>query len=136
MTDDEFAWFLDEISMCFIDDEFGRWKARFILPFSMITRDGPVVLRTSSALREHFDHYLVAIKAMGLDKIYRVPRGLEDCHDGTWIGTHTTYLMCGAIPATEPYTSSALLEHRASGPKMRSVLNARGHQEWTGVHPT
>lgn len=133
--DSDFQEFLDAISECFIVRDFHAWKARILLPFSLVTRDGPVVLHDDFALRRNFDDYLKACDAMSLDKVYRRPISLEDCADGTWIGTYETNLMRKGQRATAPYTSSAMLHPSDQGLRMSSILNARGHHEWTGKKP-
>ncbi len=135
MTDEEFLNFLEAISACFISGDIGPWESRMILPFSMITRQGPVVMRSASDVKQNFKLYLDAAKIMKVDHIYRKPLSLEDCKDGTWIGTYKTYLLSHGSPATEPYTSSALLQHTEQGWKMSSILNARGHHPWTKRDP-
>jgi len=72
---------------------------------------------------------------MQLDEIYRTPISLEDCGDGTFIGTYETNLLRQGVRATPPYTSSALMVIRDGKFCMTSILNARGHYDWTGVHP-
>jgi hypothetical protein len=132
---DDFDRFLEEISDCFIQRDFEPWRNRIVLPFSLITKDGPVLLRTTSRLRENFDQYLVACKALSLDQIVRRPISLEDCKDGTWIGTYETNLLSKGQRAVAPYTSSALLVPVDGILKMHSIMNARGHHDWTGEFP-
>lgn len=131
----EFVEFLDRISVAFIKPSFALWRDSIILPFVMVTKDGPVTLRTVEELEDNFNQYLLAVAAMGLDQVYRTPVSLQDCEDGTWIGTYKTNLLSKNILATEPYTSSALLIRKPSGLKMLSILNARGHHDWVGEHP-
>ncbi|PTX54039.1 hypothetical protein C8N43_2844 [Litoreibacter ponti] len=132
-ADAEFQTFLDAISDCFIARDFDAWQAHILLPFSMVTRAGPQLFDTPDALRSNFDHYLQACDAMQLDLIYRKPLALERSMDGTWVGTYETSLLSGGKRATAAYTSSALLEVVDGRFKMRSILNARGHTDWTGV---
>jgi hypothetical protein len=94
-----------------------------------------VILHDRSELKSNFDIYLEACKILNLDKIYRKPISLENCEDGTWIGTYETSLMNGNIRAARPYTSSVLLHEFANGWKMSAILNARGHHEWTSTTP-
>ncbi|MFY0660972.1 MAG: hypothetical protein JXR15_10795 [Shimia sp.] len=129
----EFERFLTDISDAFIEGNLQQWRARLILPFSLITKLKPIVLSTESAVRKNFDQYLVAVNMMNLDLIDRTPIRLETCPDGTWLGTFRTRMLSGASLATAPYISTALL-HDADGHfRMSSMLNARGHQDWTGV---
>ncbi|MCE8007494.1 hypothetical protein [Aestuariivita sp.] len=131
----DFQAFLDGISDCFITHDFEPWRSRIILPFSLVTSVGPIVLTTEEALRENFELYLQAVDAMKLDQVVRVPISFEDCVDGTWIGTYETNLLSGGVRATDPYISSALLIPYPDGLKMTSILNARGHHYWTGLSP-
>ncbi|SFK04317.1 hypothetical protein [Celeribacter neptunius] len=135
MNEAELRAFLDDISTCFITGDFELWSARTLLPFSMVTKEGPVLLTTESELRHNFELYLEACKIMRLDEVYRRPIALEDCHDGTFIATYETELLCHGQRATEPYTSSALIHRTPEGDKMSSVMNARGHHPWTGTSP-
>lgn len=131
----EFRTLLDDISTCFIARRFTTWRDRVLLPFSLITQDGPLILRDDVALRRNFDLYLQACSAMQLDEVYREAKQLEACPDGTWIGTYETNLLRHGHRATDPYLSSALL-HVVDGQfKMSSILNARGHTTWTGIAP-
>ena len=135
MTDAEFQIFLDDVSTCFLQRDFDLWQSRIALPFSMVTQAGPVVLETVDELRDNFDLYIVACKSMHLDNIVRLPISLEDCQDGTWLGTYQTHLMSGGQRATDPYTSTAMMSQYAGVWKMTSILNARGHHQWTGQSP-
>ncbi|WP_227268290.1 hypothetical protein [Roseobacter weihaiensis] len=135
MGDTEFQEFLDAISTCFIDRDFATWRDRVIYPFTLITAAGPVLIRDEDELRENFNLYLQACEAMHLDKIYRRPVALEACSDGTWIGTYETNLLSRGVRAAEPYVSSALLRESDGRFKMMSIMNARGHHDWTGKQP-
>ncbi|MFK7744410.1 MAG: hypothetical protein AB8B47_05110 [Roseobacter sp.] len=135
MPDAEFQLFLNAVSDCFIAKDFDAWSGRIILPFTLITSAGPIVISTQVELRENFDLYLFACDAMRLDQICRTPISLEKCHDGSWIGTYETSLLSKGVRATEPYTSSALLVEIDGRFKMRSIMNARGHHDWTGKQP-
>ena len=131
----EFRALLDEISDCFIRRDFQAWRDRLLLPFSLITKAGPVVLETQAEVRQNFDLYLQACDAMQLDQVVRRPMNLEECPDGTWIGTYETNLLRHGHRATDPYVSSALF-HVVNGRFIiASILNARGHADWTGVQP-
>lgn len=135
LNEGEFQSFLDDISDCFIQRDITRWKERIVYPFSLITTAGTVVINSDVELKENFDLYLQACDAMQLDSILRVPVGLEDCNDGTWLGSYETNLLRNGARATAPYTSTALL-HMVSGKlKMSSIMNARGHHDWTGKQP-
>ncbi|NVK45443.1 MAG: hypothetical protein HWE33_03990 [Rhodobacteraceae bacterium] len=131
----EFREFLDDISTCFITGDFTLWASRILLPFSMVTQQGPVFMTTLEELRENFDLYLQAGTVMRLDDIFRRPISLEDCRDGTFIGTYETELLSHGHRATEPFTSSALIHATDGGYKMSSIMNARGHHSWTGTSP-
>jgi hypothetical protein len=135
VTTSEFQNFLDAISDCFITPDFDAWRNSVELPFSLITRAGPVVLETPEHLYENFKLYLQACDAMGLDQIIRTPIDLVECPDGTWIGTYESNLLNNGYRVTTPYTASVLLIPTASGLKMSSILNARGHHEWTHQRP-
>jgi hypothetical protein len=135
VTEAEFREFLDAISDCFINSEFEQWEARIQLPFTLVTGRGPVVLADRAELLGNFGHYISSHRMMKLDLIVRRPIGLEDCKDGTFIGTFETELLAGGKRATVPYTSSALLHRSETGWRMSSILNARGHHEWTGILP-
>ena len=131
----DFEAFLDAISVCFIKGDLTAWRQRILLPFSVVTRDGPVVLKTDNEVAENFDNYLKAVDLMGLSLVDRRPIAFEDCQDGTWLGTYETRLVTNGLLATRPYTSTALLIWDGRMLRMTSILNGRGHHEWTGVHP-
>ena len=135
VSDKNFRDFLDAISVCFIAHDFGMWQARVIYPFSLITAEGPVLMQDDAELRANFELYLVACEVMKLDDIYRRPISLENCGDDSWIGTYETELLSHGVRATAPYISSALLQETPGGVKMTSILNARGHHDWTGQRP-
>ena len=129
-----FAAFLDDILVCFIEADLKKWRARLQLPFSLITKEGPTVLADDTAVEENFRFYLIACEAMSLDLVDRQIVSLEACPDGTWLGTFKTRLVSGFNLATEPYVSTALLHLQPDGSfRMSSMLNGRGHREWTGV---
>ena len=128
-----FLSFLDSISRCFLEKDFELWRQQVILPLSLITRTGPIVLETVADLKANFDLYTQSIDPLHLDEIVRLPLGLEDCRDGTWIGTYETNLLSKGTRATEPYRSSALLVERGGRFRALSVMNARGPLEWTTI---
>lgn len=130
---DQFGEFLEDISRCFIQRDLELWRRRLILPFSIITRLGPVSLCTEQAVAENFQHYLMACEAMQLDLIDRRIVGLQDCEDGTWLGTFQTRLVRKEILVVRPYTATSLLQQFDGEFRMSSMLNGRGHTEWTGV---
>lgn len=132
MTDKRFLAFLDAISRCFLDGDFEMWRTRVLYPLTLITSSGPILISSDESLRRNFDLYQTACKTMHLDAIVRTPMKLEDCRDGTWIGTYETNLLSQGTRVTPPYVSSALLRDVSGTFKMISVLNARGHQDWTG----
>jgi hypothetical protein len=103
------------------------------MPFSIITKDGPLVLPTEAAINENFEQYLNACDAMRLDLVGRIVVSLDDCQDGTWLGTFQTRLLSQNALATAPYTSTSLLQFRDDRFCMSSMLNGRGHTEWTNV---
>ena len=111
------------------------WQSRVIYPLSLITSAGPVVINDDAQLQSNFDLYLRACETMKLDEIFRTPISLEDCKDGHWIGTYETNLLSRGVRATEPYTSSALMQQVQGRFKTTSILNARGHHDWTGMQP-
>ena len=133
--DQMFTAFLDDISTCFIEKDFAKWNCRILYPMSLITAQGPVVLSNEADARENFALYLQACTIMRLDDIYRTPISLEDCQDGSFIGTYETNLLSHGARATAPYTSSALMHVRDGRFCMKSIMNARGHHDWTGKQP-
>lgn len=82
----EFGQFLSEISVGFVGRDVQKWRRWLILPFSIVTRDGPIPMATEAEVEQNSHHYLTASKIMQLDWIDRHPVGLEDCYDGTWLG--------------------------------------------------
>lgn len=135
MGEPEFHDFLTSISDCFVKRDFEGWRNRIVFPFSLITSAGPVFVRNEQEAHENFELYLQASDAMRLDCIYRTAISLENCNDGTWIGTYETNMLSNGVRATAPYTSSAMLVAVDGIFKMRSILNARGHHDWTGKQP-
>lgn len=131
--DKRFESFLEDISRCFLERDLALWRARLVLPFSIVTRDGPVLLPTDADVARNFGLYLDAMDMMQLDMVDRAPVSLEDCGDGTWLGTFQTRLISRGQLATGPYTSTGLLEIHDGRFRMSSMLNGRGHSEWTGV---
>ncbi|SMX46169.1 hypothetical protein [Maliponia aquimaris] len=135
-TDAEFERFLKDISVAFMRPEFTLWRRRLLLPFSMVTADGPVTLHTDADVARNFALYLKACEAMGLNLVHREPMGIEQCPDGTVLATYRTHLMHNATRLADPYTSTALLHPCPDGWRMSAILNARGHHTWTGRPPT
>jgi hypothetical protein len=127
-----FESFLTDISVCFLQRDLALWRSRLALPLSLITKSGPVVLTSDEAVARNFQLYLRASDAMSLDMVDRTPLSLEACDDGTWLGTFRTRLLSGGHLATSPYTSTSLMHENAGHLRMSSMLNARGHNDWTG----
>lgn len=130
---DEFDNFLTDISRCFIQRDLPLWRSRLILPLSIVTKTGPIVLADDEAVARNFALYLKASEIMDLDFVDRSAIAIEDCNDGSWLGTFQTRLLSKNILATAPYTSTALLQLVESRFCMSSMLNGRGHSEWTRV---
>ena len=128
-----FEAFLDDISRCFTLGNLSLWRRRLRLPFTLVAKDGPVVLETEAAVAENFGHYQMAMDIMRIDLVHRRAISLEDCQDGVWLGTFETRLLSAGQLATAPYTATALLHLTEGHFLMSSMLNGRGHQEWTGV---
>lgn len=135
MTDAEFATFLEDISVCFLDRNFDLWESRILRPFSLITKAGPVYASTIEDLRDNFRLYVEACEILHLDQVVRRPISIEDAGDGTFIGTYETELLSHGNRAAEPYTSSVLLIRHQGRWRMSSILGARGHHDFTGQHP-
>lgn len=136
LTQAHFESFLNDISVCFLNDDLALWQSRLIMPFSVIVKTGPIVLATPADVETNFNHYKTASAAMELDLIVRNPVSLEDCQDGTWLGTFETRLVSRGQLATAPYTATALLQVDAGRVRMSSMLNGRGHSDWTGEFGT
>lgn len=134
-TQSDFDAFLTDISTPFMERDVTLWRARIVLPFSMVTATGPVTLRNDDDVKENFDHYIAACDAMRLDLVSRDPVGFEICDAENVIATYRTNLLSHGTRVTPPYTSSALLQHTDGTWKMSAILNALGHHHWTGRHP-
>ncbi|MEM9435052.1 MAG: hypothetical protein AAGA12_14100 [Pseudomonadota bacterium] len=106
-----------------------------LLPFSMATQAGEVVLHTTEQAEDNFRSYVLACRAMKLTHIYRIPRKLTPNGDGTWFGTYETNLLRHGARMADPYISTAKLSLDDGVWKMSSILGARGHSDWTGVTP-
>lgn len=135
MGQSQFEDFLEAISVCFVEKDFETWNRRVVFPLTLITSAGPVILRDETDLRYNFALYLKACTVLKLDQIHRKPVQLEECSDGSWIGTYETSLLCHGARVIAPYTSSALLHDRGGLFKMSAIMNARGHHDWTGHWP-
>lgn len=135
MTPTEFEELLTDISNCFIACDFSLSERRISLPFTIVTQAGPTTMTNRDCLRANFGLYLSACKTMNLDTIFRTPVSLEDCHDGTFMGTYTTELLSKGTRRTDPFTSSALMRREGDTWRIISILNARGHHGWTGHQP-
>lgn len=134
-TQSDFKLFLYDISQPFIDRKIDRWAARIALPFSMVTRDGPITLSTPGDVKRNFADYLSAADKMDLDQIRRTPIDFDICDENTVMATYRTELISRGKRVETPYTSTALLHRTPDGWRMSSILNARGHHKWTGQHP-
>ncbi|MCO4843417.1 MAG: hypothetical protein KC439_11035 [Yoonia sp.] len=132
MTEAEFSAFLKDISDCFISEDFGPWADRVELPFSIVTKTGPHISYTTQDLKAEFDLYILASRTMKLDLVFRTPVSIENCEDGTVIATYRTELLSHGQRMTEPFTSSALMKKTDGHWRMTAILNARGHDSWTG----
>lgn len=130
---DTFEDFLNDISRCFLEPSFNLWRSRLILPFTIVTQKGPVVLANSAALHRNFAHYLQAIEILQIDVIDRSIVSFETCEDGTILGTFQTRLVSNGMLSTDLYTATALLQRIDERLRMSSMLNGRGHHEWTGI---
>ena len=133
--DEEFDRFLEDISQPFISKDITRWRNRILLPFSIVTTQGPATLTDDKAVQRNFELYLTAVTTMKLDSVLRLPIRYEVCDDDTVIATYRTELLSHGQRQIEPYTASALLHRTPDGWKMSSIMNALGHHRWTGQTP-
>ena len=131
----DFVAFLDDISGCFISGDFELWQSRMILPFSMVTPDGTVVLEDRDQAETNFKLYLLASECMALTHVVRTPRDFSPNKDGSWRGTYETNLIRNGVRMAAPYQSTAVLWRTGGTWKMSKILNARGHYTWTDVKP-
>lgn len=133
--DRAFGAFLEDISCAFIRPDLSLWRSRLLLPFSMVTAEGPVTLTSDEDVARNFELYLQACAVLSLDLVHREPLTVEDCPDGTVMATYRTHLMSGGRRVADPYVSTALLHNCADAWRMSAILNARGHHRWTGRPP-
>lgn len=136
LTQDDFVAFLDDISSWFVHRDFDRWRMRILLPFTSITPDGAVVMQDEKDLLVDFNHHLAAADIMGLDMLDRRPLTLEQCDDGSWLGSYETRVISNGQLALDPFVSTALLMWDDGIVKTPSVMGGRGHTKWTRVKPT
>lgn len=132
MFQPQFDAFLEDISECFTKRDFSQWQARIVYPFTLVTASGPLAISGDSDLRATFEMYLISYDAMRLDEMVHTPRSLQDCKDGTWIGTYETNLLSKGTRVVAPFTSSALMVREAGAFKMMSILNAYGPHDQIG----
>lgn len=78
-----------------------------MLPFSFVTKTGPVLLEGKEQLYNNFKHYLEAMDLMELDLVQRHPISLKDCSCGTCLCRFGTRLVTRGRLAKAPYTSTA-----------------------------
>ena len=130
---DTFENFLNDITRCFTEPDFELWRSRLILPFSIVTKNGTLVLHDIDELQRNFDLYLKAVEITKVDVIDRSIVSFEHCDDGSILGTFRTRLVRDGMLITDPYTGTALLRRIDGRSQMSSLLNARGHHEWTGI---
>ena len=135
MTPADFRDLLGDISDCFVERDLDLWRSRLVLPLSLITKQGTVVLTDDTAVARNFSYYCDAMRMMGVDMVHRSPLSLQDCNDGTWIGTFSTELLSKGQRTLQPYTASALMTLVDGQVRISSVLNARGHHDWTKRMP-
>jgi hypothetical protein len=129
MTQADFTLFLEQISLCFIQDDVEMLRSCAQLPFTLITKTGPVTLQTDQEFRSYFEMAFKSIAIMRVDQIIRRVVSLEDCKDGTFIGTYETETLSHGQRVETPYISSALLHTTAQGWKASSIMNAQSYLE-------
>ena len=130
---DTFENFLNDITRCFIEPNFELWRSRLILPFSIFMKDGTTALSDVYEVKRNFDFYLKAVDIMNPDVIDRSIVSFEHCDDGSSLGTFRTRVVRDGILVIEPCEGTALLRQSDGRLQMSSLLNARGHHEWTGI---
>lgn len=131
----EFDHFLADITDPFLTGDISQWQARLRLPFTLITKTGPVTLDSPQDVQDNFALYIEALAIMKADVISREKIGFEPCEDGTIIATYRTHLLSQGTRIRDPYTASALLHPDDGRWRMSSILNALGHHHWTSKHP-
>ena len=129
----EFENFLKDLSDSFLERDLALWRARLILPFSVVTKTGSSTMQSDEDVAENFHRYLQAYDRLQLDILDHVALSLEDCHDGTWLGTFQTRLLSNTILTTDPNTSTVLLHLQNDRFRMSSMMNAHGPSDWTQI---
>lgn len=135
MTEAEFQKLLEDISLCFVRKDIEFLSAHTLLPFALVTPDGPITITTHEELMFHFDLYVKSYEILRVDAIFRRVISLEDCRDGSFIGTYETELLSHGTRVAEPYVSSVLVHDTPEGWKASSILNARGYQNTSEHSP-
>ncbi|THH38516.1 hypothetical protein E4Z66_02810 [Aliishimia ponticola] len=126
----KFRLLLDEISDCYVEQDFGKFCRNVQLPLDLITRTGLVSLRSEDELEQNFSTYIDLMAASQLSQIVRTEVGLEQCDEENWIGTYDTDLLRKGTRISPRYRSSMLMRWESGKFRASSILNARGHSDW------
>lgn len=127
---------LDDISECFLEQNYEQWRALLVLPVTVVSQDTTLLLETEDDVARNFQDYVKAVDAMSLDKVFRRPLSLQECDDGSFVGTYETNLLSMGQRIVEPYVSSMLLLNTPDGLRIQSIMNARGPRDWLALHGT
>lgn len=128
---ERFENLLDEISDCFVSDDFGRWIDLISIPFTIVRNPGHVVLKDVNALMRYYESIRGVVTGHGIDAIVRLPISFDGFDDGTYHGTFATELISGGYRLVEPYETTALLHETSNKLKMNSILHTGFNSTWT-----
>ena len=135
MTREELQKTLDEMALAFTTDDFGLYLSCVSVPFSILSGNGAKTYTTRQELHDMFDEYVVALRYHSVDKIVRVLKTFEDCHNDTWLCTVETHFFYGHRRIAEPHVSALLAEDASHGPRVTAILGTRNPQEAMEIAP-
>ena len=118
-----FETFLDDISSCFLSEDFDLWRSRMRNPLCIVQHGGTRIIRTESSARQYFQCCVNSVVIQRIDNIIRRPVEFDECDDGAILATFETQILSCGHRVIGPFKSSALLRHGPNGLVAGSLLN-------------
>jgi hypothetical protein len=132
MAPQGFADLGERLTRALLAGDAAAYRALMALPLRIVPRDGePYVLETPEALERDFALYHLAIRAGGVTDILRDLRDVSLCPDGGVRVSFRVQILAGTARLGGPFASEMTLVHDGEGLRIREIVSAREHIDWT-----
>lgn len=115
-----------------LEADFERYRSVVGLPLKTSPRGGePYTLETPAALKKDFDLYCDIAKLHRVTDLYRENIEASKTGKDEITASFKLHILCGARQLVQPFTSVHVLKSMPEGWRIRQIISALGHVNWT-----